>query len=57
VRDAERFAVLLPPLELQKSFGRCAQQIRAATDRMEAEARRLEGLFASIEHRAFRGEL
>lgn len=51
------FPLLIPPLALQDAFGRRA----AAVDKLKASHRaslsQLDALFASLQHRAFRGEL
>ena len=49
--------IALPPLDLQREFGR---QLKATLDfraRSEAALLKQDGLFSSLQHRAFRGEL
>jgi type I restriction enzyme S subunit len=57
VRDAQRFRVLLPPRRLQDEFVERAACARVAVATMESEVAPLEALFASLQQRAFRGEL
>ena len=56
-QDIKALRVILPPLPLQAEFARRA----AAVERLNAVHRvslaRLDALFASLQHRAFRGEL
>ncbi|GGN75987.1 hypothetical protein GCM10011610_20870 [Nocardia rhizosphaerihabitans] len=49
--------VALPPLRLQESYAQRIRQIREARSTAERHLRRLDTLFASIQFRAFRGEL
>ena len=55
--DIRSFLVPLPPLDLQRAFAARVAEI----DKLEASHRahlaRLDALFASLQHRAFRGEL
>jgi len=57
VRDIVAFRVPVPPLSLQREF---AAQV-SAVERLKAAQRtslaKLDALFASLQHRAFRGEL
>jgi len=57
VRFVEHFRVLLPPIDVQREFARRIEVI----DRMKAANRiawdGLDSLFASLQQRAFRGEL
>lgn len=56
-RVAERFRVLLPPIDIQRSY---ATKVRAVDDRRDAIRRALahdDELFTSLQARAFRGEL
>jgi type I restriction enzyme S subunit len=57
IRDINKFSVPLPPLFLQHEFARRA----AAVEKLKAAHRKslaeLDALFASLQHRAFRGEL
>lgn len=57
MRVVEQFRVLVPPIELQRQFARQSAHI----DTLEADTRAAtfqeDALFASLQHRAFRGEL
>jgi len=57
VRDAERFAVLHPPRELQNEFARAVAKVAESDALMSSDLSRLDALFASLQHRAFRGEV
>lgn len=57
MRVAEQFRVLVPPLELQEAFAERVAAVAAERRRLERSAERLDELFASLQHRAFRGEL
>jgi type I restriction enzyme S subunit len=50
-------AVELPPLNLQKAFESRAAQVERARSAHLADLHELEALFASLQHRAFSGEL
>ena len=49
--------ILVPPLSLQRQFAARVTEIRALETQQAASRRRLDGLFQSMLHRAFRGEL
>lgn len=49
--------VCLPPLEWQRQFATRASKIRTVQTRLAARAQELDALFASLQNRAFRGEL
>jgi type I restriction enzyme S subunit len=51
------FSLLMPPVELQREFRDRLEQLRAIKDRAAQHANELDALFASLQHRAFRGEL
>jgi len=53
----ESFKVLLPPMELQKKFEKATENLPYLIKIAEDAALRVENLFASLQHRAFRGEL
>lgn len=55
--DAEELPVIVPPKALQLEFERRARQTLRLQASHEAEATGLGDLFASLQHRAFRGEL
>jgi type I restriction enzyme, S subunit len=49
--------VLVPPIELQNTFAVQVAQIDKLKAALVAHLERLDALFASLQHRAFRGEL
>jgi type I restriction enzyme S subunit len=49
--------VIVPPLFLQKEFAARVTEIRAVQAEQTASRRRLENLFQSMLHRAFKGEV
>lgn len=49
--------VALPPIELQREFTRRAAAVEGAKTKQHASLAELDALFASLQHRAFRGEL
>ncbi len=56
-RDLLSLLVLIPPVELQREFARrlgAAQRLKKAHQESLAE---MDALFATLQHRAFRGEL
>ncbi|HEV2177608.1 MAG TPA: restriction endonuclease subunit S [Terriglobia bacterium] len=53
----ERLRFGLPPLPLQRQFAARVAEIRALEAQQAASRRRLDDLFQSMLHRAFRGEL
>jgi type I restriction enzyme S subunit len=53
----EQFCVLVPPLPLQKNFAKRATEIRELQAQQAGSRERLDALFQSMLHRAFRGEL
>ncbi|MGN6371327.1 MAG: restriction endonuclease subunit S [Phycisphaerae bacterium] len=53
----ERFCLLVPPLPLQKQFAAAVADIRDMQQKQAASKNRLDDLFHSLLHRAFRGEL
>ncbi|GMV03018.1 MAG: restriction endonuclease subunit S [Burkholderiaceae bacterium] len=52
-----KLRVISPPRELQESFVRQYQTVSDLRARQCASLEELDGLFASLQHRAFRGEL
>jgi type I restriction enzyme S subunit len=50
-------AILLPPLPLQKEFAKRVTEIRELETKQATSRDRLDALFQSMLHRAFRGEL
>lgn len=55
--DLKIMPVMLPPLPLQQAFARRIEAIEALKERHRASLAKLDALFASLQHRAFRGEL
>lgn len=57
VRHAEKFQLFLPPLPLQQFFAAAVESIERQKARHREQLAGLDNLFASLQHRAFRGEL
>ena len=55
--DVRQFRFLLPPLTDQRKFAVMALRFEESKDSYTAQLRCLNFLFASLQHRAFRGEL
>jgi type I restriction enzyme S subunit len=55
--DIRKFLVFSPPLKLQREFARQNVVIERLSTTQHRSAIELEGLFASIQHRAFNGEM
>lgn len=53
----EKLKVPLPPIEFQREFVRCAAEVEGHGTALKEAGSRLGELFASLQHRAFRGEL
>jgi len=53
----EQFRALVPPIELQREFARRVELIEGVKAASCASLAKLDSLFASLQHRAFRGEL
>ena len=49
--------VLLPPIALQREFARRVTAVEALKTKQRASLAELDALFATLQHRAFRGEL
>lgn len=49
--------ILLPPLDLQNRFSRVAERIECQQRALQRHATQLDTFFASLQHRAFAGEL
>jgi type I restriction enzyme S subunit len=47
----------LPPLPLQRRFAAIVESVERQKARQRAHLAELDALFASLQHRAFRGEL
>ena len=52
-----RMPILIPPLDLQRRFAGIVDFIEQQRSRQLAQLAKLEALFASLQARAFRGEL
>ncbi|MDZ4347644.1 MAG: restriction endonuclease subunit S, partial [Candidatus Binatia bacterium] len=48
---------ILPPIELQREFARRVRAVEKLKTVQRASLAELDGLFATLQHRAFRGEL
>lgn len=57
VADVRATPIAIPPIGLQRRFVATAAKILALKVRQDASAAELDALFASLQHRAFRGEL
>jgi type I restriction enzyme S subunit len=55
--DVESWAIPIPPLELQRRFAALLAEIEKVKSHHRAHLAKLNALFASLQHRAFRGEL
>ena len=51
------FPLLRPPLEMQRRFRAQVERIDQITEKMKASLAKLEALYASLQHRAFTGQL
>lgn len=51
------FPMLIPPLDLQSRFATIVEAVEKQKDRLRAHLAELDTLFASLQHRAFNGEL
>jgi type I restriction enzyme S subunit len=52
-----KYQLPFPPIELQSEFAAHVAEVRALEARQAASRRRLDDLYQSLLHRAFRGEL
>ena len=57
VKELRKLPVLLPPLDIQHRFAVVAQSIEQQKARQRAHLAELDSLFASLQSRAFKGEL
>ena len=55
--DIKGIEVPLPPLAVQQQFARRAAALNRLREAHQASLAQLDALFASLQHRAFRGEL
>ena len=56
-KDIRSFTFPLPPITLQREFARRVSAVEALKVAQRASLAELDALFASLQHRAFRGEL
>jgi type I restriction enzyme S subunit len=49
--------LILPPIKLQREFARRVTAVEALKTAHRASLAELDALFATLQHRAFRGEL
>ena len=57
MRELKRMTFPCPPRALQDRFAAQVSEIEASRERMKRRADKLDALFTSLQHRAFRGEL
>jgi type I restriction enzyme S subunit len=57
IKQISETTVVLPPIELQREFARRIQAVEKLKTAQRASLAELDALFASLQHRAFRGEL
>jgi len=57
LRDFKAMKVELPPIPLQREFARRVTAVEALKTAQRASLAELDALFATLQHRAFRGEL
>lgn len=55
--EIQKMSIPKPPLDRQRAFVRCLAAVRALRESQRASLAKLDALFASLQHRAFRGEL
>lgn len=56
-RDLKAFPVIQPPLDLQRRFAAVVESVEQQKARMRKHLAELDALFASLQSRAFNGEL
>jgi type I restriction enzyme S subunit len=57
IKQISETTVILPPIELQNEFARRATVVEKLKTAQRASLAELDALFATLQHRAFRGEL
>jgi hypothetical protein len=57
MRVVEQFRIVVPPIDGQREFVRRIRAIKRLQESMKQSLDQLDALFASLQHRAFRGEL
>ena len=53
----EQIRLLVPPIELRREFARQTVAVEKLKTAQRASLAELDALFATLQHRAFRGEL
>jgi len=53
----EQIRLLVPPIELRREFARQTVAVEKVKAAQRASLAELDALFATLQHRAFRGEL
>ena len=56
-QDVQSFRINVPPIQVQREFRRRVTAIEELAGAQRESLRELDGLFATLQHRAFRGEL
>ena len=56
-RDVRELSIPIPPIPLQREFARRVTAVEALKTAQRASLAELDALFATLQHRAFRGEL
>ena len=57
LRQLRAFPILIPPIDLQLRFASAIEELSGLTAEMQQSRSALDHLFASLQHRAFQGEL
>jgi type I restriction enzyme S subunit len=57
IRQLVRISVPVPPIPLQREFARRVTAVEALKTAQRASLAELDALFATLQHRAFKGEL
>ena len=57
VKELRKLAVLLPPLDIQHRFAAIVESVESQKASQRAHLAELDTLFASLQSRAFRGDL
>lgn len=56
-RELKQVEIPVPPIEIQNKFGQKIRALRNLIEKIKLGLTELDSLFASLQHRAFRGEL
>lgn len=57
IKDVRKLRCIVPPLDLQSRFATIVESVERQKDRQHAHLDELDTLFASLQSRAFRGDL